>query len=273
MKVIVIFTCYNRKLKTENCIRSLVEGNNECQFEFVVVDDNSTDGTIEVLESMQKEYMIHIIKGEGGLYYSRGMRLGMQYVKKNYKEDFDYILLINDDVEFYYESIKKLIIQNEIQTDSVTVGATCNRGSELTYGAIKYISGISYKKVGIEDWDKNADTFNANCVLIPKEIFECVEIMDEHYVHSLGDFDYGMQIKRRGYQIYGSREYIGVCEINASNNTWRDTSLSRRERIRLKESVKGAPASQWFYFLKKNFGLGVAVIRSVTPYIRIMLKK
>ena len=43
--------------------------------------------------------------------------------------------------------------------------------------------------------------------------------------------------------------------------------------IRLKESVKGAPFKQWFYFLKKNFGIFTAVIHAFTPYIRIILKK
>ena len=41
----------------------------------------------------------------------------------------------------------------------------------------------------------------------------------------------------------------------------------------LKESPKGLPSKQWFYFLKKNFNINYAVWKSITPYIRIILKK
>lgn len=273
LKIVVVFTCYNRKEKTEKCIRLLVEGNPQLQLEFVVVDDNSDDGTVEVLQSMQEKFNIYLIKGKGGLYYSRGMRVGMQCVLDRYKGNFDYILLVNDDVEFYQYSIEKLIEQNQKQADSVTVGATCNNKKMHSYGAIKYLSGISYEKVSIKDWGLPADTFNANCVLIPHDVFANVGIMDEHYVHSLGDFDYGLQIKHKGYKIYSSRIYVGMCENNAVEGTWKDTALNRKERMRLMESVKGAPTAQWFYFLKKNFGLRVALIRSITPILRILMGK
>ncbi len=133
--------------------------------------------------------------------------------------------------------------------------------------------GIHYNTVKPSDSDRRCDTFNANFVVIPKTIFMAVPTMDEHYRHSLGDFDYGLSIKRKGFSIEVSDFFVGVCDNNPSGGTWRDKSLSRSERIKKKESVKGAPARQWFYFLKKNFGIGYAIVYSVMPYLRIILGK
>lgn len=280
MKIIAVFTCFNRKARTKNCIHTLAAGNPGCEFTFAAVDDNSTDGTGEMLEALREEgYDIRLLKGNGSLFYSGGMRLGMEYVLeraaagKEGTETYEYLLMLNDDVAFYENCIEKMAAQSKEQGNAVIVGVMCDREQHMTYSAVKYTRGIHYRKLAISEWEVPADTFNANAVLIPYEAFQKVGAMDRHYVHSLGDFDYGLSIKRAGYPIYPSKEYAGVCEGNPSAGGWQDASLSRKERIRQKESVKGAPTRQWFYFLRKNFGLLTAVKGCVTPYIRIMIWK
>ena len=75
MKFCVLLTCFNRKEKTINCIKSLSQGN-KSQIDFIVVDDGSTDGTADALDNMAKELYekdsehvsIDVIRGDGGLY-------------------------------------------------------------------------------------------------------------------------------------------------------------------------------------------------------------
>ena len=117
------------------------------------------------------------------------------------------------------------------------------------------------------------DTFNCNCVLLPDGVIRKVGNFDPMYRHSLADLDYGFKIRRAGYKIFISESYVGVCNRNSSKNSWRDTSLTRLERIRKKESIKGSPFKQWFYFMNKNFGFLTAVRYSISPYIRIVLGK
>lgn len=273
VNICAIITCYNRKEKTKNCIQSLVMNNVEINFSFVIVDDNSTDGTFELLNEMKKDYNIHLIRGNGSLYYSGGMRKGMKYVKANCDTGYKYILLINDDVLFFSESIPQLIEQSIQQHSAIVVGATCDNENQITYGAIKYIKGFRYNLLSINEWNLCADTFNANCVLIPRRAFEDIDVIDKHYLHSLGDFDYGLSLRKAGYKIYSSKFFVGICEPNSEEGTWLDKTLPPGERIKKKECVKGAPIKQWFYFLKKNFGIISAFRGCLTPYIRILIRK
>ncbi|MFI3326453.1 MAG: glycosyltransferase family 2 protein [Clostridia bacterium] len=273
MQILAMFTCYNRKDKTEKCIKDLVSKNKNCEFTFVVADDNSNDGTKEILTNMKNEYDIHLLNGDGNLFYSGGMRLAMEYGINNLTEKFDYILMMNDDVEFYENSVEAIINQSKQQDNAVIVGAMCDNQNQLSYNAIKYVKGIKYRKVELSEWTMEADTFNANCVLIPYYIFKQIGVMDKKYIHSLGDFDYGLSIKKVGYKIYCSKDFVGLCNNNPSNNTWTDKSLSIKERIKKKENIKGAPFKQWWHFLYKNFGVFIAVKYSITPYIRILLRK
>lgn len=124
-----------------------------------------------------------------------------------------------------------------LKKDEVTVGAICGENGGLSYGGIKYTKGIKYKKLGPDAPEVNCDTFNANCAIIPREIFEKVGI-DPFYQHSIGDFDYGLQISKLGYKIHIYPKFVGECNDNTLQKTWQDETLPRMERIRLKESRK-----------------------------------
>ena len=274
IKVTVALTCYNRKEKTKRCIKSLMMNNPHCEFSFVIADDGSTDGTYEMLTSLRdKGCLIDVLQGKGKWYYSGGMNVALSYVKKNLGNSIDYVMLINDDVEFLDKTIEHMIVQSKKQDNSIIVGVMKDDNNNISYGAIKYIRGIRYKKFGTEDWNKPADTFNANCVLIPVKIFLENDVIDPKYKHSLGDFDYGLSLKRKGAKIYSSKKIIGICNCNTIENSWRDKTLSRIERLKRKESIKGSPSKEWFYFLNKNFGMKYAIVGSITPFIRILIKK
>ena len=271
MKITVVFTCFNRKSKTLECVRRLIEGNQEIEFQFVIVDDGSTDGTKTALKESEYADKIELIESGGNCYYSGGTHLGMMHVLEN-QEKADYLLMVNDDVSFYENSIENLIRQSKKQGNAVVVGSTCDDHGEQTYGAVLYISKYSVKYRAVKAGEKvECDTFNANCVLIPYSAFEKAGAMDGHYVHALGDFDYGLSLKKTGTKIFSSEAFVGECNRNSAKGTWLDTSLPLKQRLCLKESPKGAPAKQWFYFLKKNFGPGKAMVFTITPYIKMLL--
>jgi GT2 family glycosyltransferase len=270
-RILVILTCFNRKDKTIRCINSLVNGNSKLKFSFVVVDDNSSDGTAEELNMLQQN--ITILAGDGNLYWAGGMRKGIEYCHQE-KVECDYVLFVNDDVNFYDESISKLIKQ-EGKNSFVIVGSTCNETGELTYGAYKLKDGKNKGQYyPVQPGFKGCcDTFNMNCVLMPKMLFDKMGNFDAVYQHALADLDYGFKISRKGHKIYVSDDYVGICETNTVKGTWKDTSLGRLDRLKKKESIKGSPFKPWFYYLKKNFGLMFAIRYSLSPYVRILMGK
>lgn len=264
MKILAIFTCFNRRDLTERSMQTLAK-NEQVQFDYMVVDDNSTDGTREMLQN--SPYEVDLVVGDGNLFWNGGMHKAIEYVKEHHP-DYEYYMLMNDDTKFVEGIFDEML--PELKKDTVMVGAICNEEGNLSYGGIKYIKGIKYKKYGPERTDVSCDTFNANCVIIPHDIFMQVGI-DPFYQHSIGDFDYGLQISKKGYDIRIYSKYVGECNDTDLSLTWQNESLPKWERIKLKESRKGLPFKDWFHFLHKNFGLGTAILRSITPYVRILL--
>lgn len=269
--ITVILACFNRKEKTLASIESLVKGNSSINFKFIIVDDNSDDGTYEAIKELP--YEIDIIRGNGNLFWCGGMRLGLEiYFKKYYNSD---CLLINDDVEFFEHSIEKMIQRRNDRKNTVIVGATKNRKNNYTYGLRKHRSkrGIYLDKIEPSSEEIKGDTFNANCVLISNNIMREVGNMDYVYSHSMGDYDLGFNIHRKGYELISSEDYVGFCEENSLNGTWQDTKLKRIQRLKKKETLKGLPFKEWFHFLNKNYGFINACIYSLIPYIKILIGK
>ena len=87
----------------------------------------------------------------------------------------------------------------------------------------------------------------------------------------MADFDYCFSLKKAGSDIYMTDSYVGTCKKNDVKGSWRDNTLHRLDRLNLKESPKGLPRREWFYYLHKNFGLRTAIWHSITPYARIIL--
>lgn len=274
MQIHVIFTCHNRAEKTKKCIISLTEGNPSLLFRFIVVNDGSTDGTGEQLALLNGQYhCITEIRGDGSLFYSKGMRKGMDWLNRS-GEKSDYVLLVNDDVDFAPGAVEKLIAESRQKKDAIIVGATHDDNGHFSYGGAKYKPGtVDCKVMTCEQSDIPCSTFNANCVLIPWELYAAVEPMDGTYVHSMGDYDYGLSLSRAGAMIYTSSFYVGQCNRNPIKGTWYDTSLPRWERLKKKETPRGLPLGSWLHYLYKNFGLKQAVLHGFTPYLKILLRK
>ena len=271
-KIAVLLTSYNRRDYTEKCIVSLCEGNKNIDFRFVVTDDNSSDNTVEMLEKLPAK--VHIIRGDGNLFYAGGMRKSMSFALK-YADRYDYVLLVNDDVDFYPNAIEKLVDRLESLSCDVVVGSTCEKDGTMSYGGVSKRSK-HFAKFDLILPSENpvlCDTFNCNCVLLKASVFEAVGNMDEGFVHSMADYDYGLMISEKGYIIVNSSEHIGNCADNNPLETWRNPALPRKERMRLKESPKGLPYRDWFHFVRKHYGLIAAVYHTITPYMRILLKK
>ena len=233
MKILGIATCFNRKEKTVTSVKNLIEGNPNVEFHFVITDDNSKDGTKEALMQIPN---VTVLSGSGSLFYSGGMRMAIDWAQKQ-NEDYDFCLLFNDDVAFFEGTVEELA---QRESGIVWIGPTCDDKGELSYGGIlktsRWRPSVQIVKAETPK-GLPCDTCNANCVLIPWWIFREMENIDPVYTHAMGDFDIGFNLVRKGVELRVSDSYVGMCCDNAIAGGWRDTSLPRKRRLQLKESL------------------------------------
>lgn len=256
MKIAIIFTCYNRANKTENCIKSLLNQNidKNINLEFYICDDGSTDDTVERVRALIPSS--RIIKGSGNLFWCKGMYLAMQ---RAYEEQADFYLMINDDVEFNSNAIQTMISSYD-QANKICgiVGSVRDENSKTSYGGRVFYNKYKIGKTQLLDSNKNlqkCDVANWNCFFVPHEILDKIGLIDNYYEHGCGDFDYSLTMMKNGLPIYVATEYVGMCSVNPTKNTSQDLFLSKKERIKRLFSIKESPIKSNVYFYKKNYGV------------------
>lgn len=112
----IIIVSYNTKKITKDCIESIdrsLTGSN-IQYEVVVVDNDSRDGSQELLETISKNPQTHLVYKQSGknLGFGKGNNFGVKIAQGKY------ILLLNSDTIILNRSIEKLYnfyVENEKQ--------------------------------------------------------------------------------------------------------------------------------------------------------------
>ena len=103
-KVIIITLNWNRKDDTIECINSLLELDYP-YYEIVVVDNGSTDGSVE---SFKKTFPdITLIENNKNLGYALGFNTGIKYALE---QNVKYVLILNNDIIIDKNALKSLVI-------------------------------------------------------------------------------------------------------------------------------------------------------------------
>lgn len=196
----IIIPVYKNLHFTKKCLESIFV-NTKGDFEVIVIDDNSQDGTAEFLKS-QKNIIAIINKTNKG--FAKNCNLGAKEAKG------DTLIFLNYDTEVHPGWLEAI---DDVFSRKKEVGAV---GVKLLFpdGTIQHAGVvISEDKVPRHIYyQANADSPEVNkerefqvvtaaCVAIPKEVFEKAGHFDEEYKNGLEDVDLCFKIKKLGYKI------------------------------------------------------------------------
>lgn len=266
-RIAVLMTVHNRQEKTIRCLECLYANtvSEGYAVEVYLTDDGCTDGTPEAVKERFTD--VHIIKGDGNLYWNRGMWTAW---KEAAKEDFDFYLWLNDDTFLYPDVLNAIIgLSNNYDDNVIIVGATENaERTEMTYGG--YVEGVRQIPQGMPI---EIEYFNGNVVLIPRTVFQKLGNLDYYFRHSKGDFDYGMRAYEAGIKMYQAGNYVGVCEHDTKSNGWDDPSSPLSKRLVALNKPNGMPPREVFYINRKHRGVCSGVMYSCSVVLRCLFPK
>lgn len=110
MDVSVIIVNYNTKELTKNCIDSVFTKTSGVSFEVILVDNASTDGSVELFENDDR---ILFIKSGENLGFGKANNLGYQYAKGKY------LFLLNSDTLLLNNAIREFYLQMEQRSKTI----------------------------------------------------------------------------------------------------------------------------------------------------------
>jgi GT2 family glycosyltransferase/acetyltransferase-like isoleucine patch superfamily enzyme len=235
-KTSIIMLTYNQLENTKLCIGSIRKYTVKEEYEIIVVDNNSTDGTVQWL-SEQKD--IKTIMNNENLGFPKGCNQGIKIAKgKN-------ILLLNNDTIVTPKWLKNLIIALYSDNTVGAVGAATNFCSNNQVIPGKYNNTdelIEFaEKNNISDskrWEEKIKLVGF-CMLIKKEVIEKIGFLDE--IYSPGNFeddDYSFRIRKEGYRLLLCKDvfihHFGSVSFNKDVGKFKDLLRINKEKFKNK---------------------------------------
>ncbi len=214
---IIIVTFNNLKL-TKKTLESIELFSNFDNYEIIIVDNKSTDGTRKFLKNYsQNKANIHLIYNTINAGFSAGNNIGIK------KARGQYIALLNNDVYVTPGWIAGLLRHFKSDAMIGMVGPrTNNIGNsarlETFYNNVEEMINLSmdlYEKNCGKSYSINVLAFF--CVIIKKEVFDKIGLLDEVYgIGLFEDDDFCHRAKLAGYKLICANDVFVHHHLSAS---------------------------------------------------------
>lgn len=215
--IAVVVVNYNVRELLDQALRSLYETAEPLISEVWVVDNASTDGSVEFLEANWPQ--VHILSNRENWGYGRANNQGIAQSKAKY------ILILNPDTVVQRGALQELVEFMESRTQAGVCGPKivspegrfrpeCRRGFPTPLVAFSRLFGLSallprsrlfgkyYLTYLDPNYETQVDALSGACMMARREAAEAVGYFDEDYFLYGEDIDWCWRMKQAGWEVW-----------------------------------------------------------------------
>ena len=248
MKLSIIIVSYNTKKILDECLSSIYSSQINDTFEVIVVDNNSHDGTVEMLES--KYPQVILIKNKVNNLFAKANNQGAEIAKG------EYLLLLNSDTIVYDDNLQKMINYfDTLDPNVVCIGPKIlNKDKSLQskgfpnpgimervtmcFKLYKYFPsfllpiGAPVKK----NAPRRVGWVSGSCMMMRKSVYLQVGGLNENVEFYGEEPEFGYKTQRKGYQTwyYPFAEIVHLGGASSTNTPpLSDLQLYEKQQVKL----------------------------------------
>jgi GT2 family glycosyltransferase len=205
--VYVVVLNWNSRDDVIECVGSLINIDYP-RYELLVVDNGSSDGSVE---SLKAEFpALQIIVNETNLGACEGRNVGIRYALE---KGADYVALLDNDTVVDQNLLTELVKAGEADPqagmlvpkvydywDRRKIASAGSRSCWFPPGRIKII-GLGKEDSAIYERQREIDYATGCAVLVKREVFERVGMFDPTFFYGWEEYDLSKRIREGGYGI------------------------------------------------------------------------
>lgn len=200
-KVFIVILNHNGKDIIKNCLKSVFKINYP-NFETVVVDNGSTDGSLESIKAGFSK--VHFIKNEVNLGFSAGNNVGIRFALEKMA---DFVLLLSPTIEvepdFLAELVRISMTDKKIGLSSPLIFK--NRTKEIWFagGNVDWFKMKAHhddiRKQHLGEYFETGFA-SGRVMLVRKDVFAASGLLDEDFFAYWEDVDFSIRVQKAGFK-------------------------------------------------------------------------
>ena len=263
--IAILLTVHNRKAKTLACLDSvattLSDVSDGLSVNIYLTDDGSTDGTAEAIRARQYPFSIHLLKGDGDLFWNGGMINSWQ-AAQGAGTAYDGYLWLNNDTTIlpnFWSQLQEADAYSRLHSGrgGIYVGSTCaSDGHTFSYGGFNFVNRLTLKDRFVEPNGtfQPCQCAHGNLTFVSADVVKQMGIFTNEYIHSGGDHDYTYRSYKKGFLLLVLPSFVGVCDNNHPEDGYADfLRMPLRERLAYLKSPLGFNLHNTLTFQRRCF--------------------
>lgn len=214
IKLSIIIVNYNTRVILDECIGSILKNPFHENFEVIVIDNASSDGSVEFIR--QKYPSVMLLVNEKNLGFAGANNRGVKTARGKY------ILLLNSDAEVLDGSLDKMFDYMETNPSVGIVGPKLigagGKIIQMSWGWLPTILKELLQKIFtpehifkyeflqlmvkfLERKQREVELVSGACMFIRKEVLNSVGLLDENFFLYFEEPDFCMRVHNAGWKI------------------------------------------------------------------------
>lgn len=245
MKVTIVIPNYNGKHFMEPCLSSLSEQTYK-DFHILVVDNASSDGSIEYMEENYPD--IELIKLQKNFGFSKAVNIGIQHSRT------PYVILLNNDTTVDTRYVEEMVKAIE---KSPKIFSVSSKMIQMYHPELIDSAGDLYTLLGwgvcrgcgrpVSNYQKYDEIFTAcaGAAIYRRSVFDEIGYFDENHFAYLEDIDIGYRARIYGYyNMYCPTALVYHVGSGTSGSKYNSFKVKLAARNNLYLNYKNMPALQ-----------------------------
>lgn len=203
----IIFPSYNGEKFLNRNLNSIKELSNLNEIELIVIDNNSKDSSVEIIQSFTKEINLKILKQNTNLGFAKAINKGVL------NANGEFIFITNQDVIFppnFFQELKKIYKAYKKNHDILISTALVFEDGKIHYfGAKTHYLGFSYtqeikQSLPKQNLVKATLRSSGGALFMEKKNFLDMGGFDSRLFMYYEDTDFSLRALRQGLKIYAT---------------------------------------------------------------------